>query len=68
MRKEAGFEITDRIAIYYNNVNGKLAEIFKAGAFQEDVLALSVSEGGADGYQKQVDINGEKVTITLVKC
>ena len=67
MRKEADFQITDRISIYYNNVEGKLASVLKAGAFKEDVLAVSVCEGTADGYQKEVDINGEKVTLTLVK-
>jgi hypothetical protein len=31
------------------------------------VLAVSVAEGDADGYTKTVDINGEKITLTLVK-
>ncbi len=68
MRKEADFVVTDRIAIYYNNVEGKAASVLKAGTFAGDVLAVSVSEGAADGYTKQVDINGEKVTLTLVKA
>ena len=68
MRKEADFVVTDRIAIYYNNVEGKAASVLKAGAFANDVLAVSVTEGTADGYTKQVDINGEKVTLTLVKA
>ncbi len=67
MRKEAGFEITDRIRIYYNNAEGKTKSVLEEGAFKEDVLAVCVCEGVAAGYSKQVDINGEKVVLTLVK-
>ena len=67
MRKEAGFEITDRIRIYYNDAEGKTKSVLEEGAFKEDVLAVCVCEGVADGYSKQVDINGEKVVLTLVK-
>ncbi|MFQ7076548.1 MAG: hypothetical protein ACLRSW_00550 [Christensenellaceae bacterium] len=31
------------------------------------MLALSVEEGSAEGYTRDADINGEKVTLTLVK-
>ena len=67
MRKEADYQITDRIRIYYI-AEGRAKAALDAGAFAEDVLALSVEEGSADGYTKQVDINGEKVTLTLVKA
>ena len=66
LRKEAGFEITDRIYIYYI-AEGKVESVLAKGAFKEDVLAVSVQQGMADGYQKQVDINGEKITLCLVK-
>ncbi len=66
MRKEANFEITDRIRIYYR-ANGEVEKALKAGAFANDVLAVSVTEGEADGYTKEVDVNGEKVTLTLVR-
>jgi isoleucyl-tRNA synthetase len=67
MRKEADFQITDRIVIYYQ-ANGKAKEVLSVGAFKDDVLAVEVCEGIADGYAKEVDINGEKVTLTLVKA
>ena len=67
MRKEADFQITDRIVIYYQ-ANGKAKEVLSVGAFKDDVLAIEVCEGVADGYAKEVDINGEKVTLTLVKA
>ena len=67
MRKEADFQITDRIVIYYQ-ANGKAKEVLSVGAFKDDVLAVEVCEGVADGYAKEVDINGEKVALTLVKA
>ncbi|MBE7068096.1 MAG: isoleucine--tRNA ligase [Clostridiales bacterium] len=66
MRKEADFAITDRIAIYYI-AEGKVKEVLQKGAFAGDVLAVSLNEGSADGYTKEVDVNGEKITLTLVK-
>ena len=67
MRKEADFQITDRISIYYIAC-GRVKEVLAAATFKDDVLAISVSEGQADGYTKEVDVNGEKVTLTLVKA
>ena len=66
LRKEAGFEVTDRIRIFYC-AKGRAGEALNKAAFASDVLAVSVEEGSADGYSKEVDINGEKVTLTLVK-
>jgi len=67
MRKEADYQITDRISIYYI-AEGKAKAVLAAGAFAEDVLAVAVAEGKpADGFSKTVDINGESVTLTLVK-
>ncbi len=67
MRKEADYQITDRISIYYI-AEGKVKNALATGAFKEDVLALSVEEGtNADGFSKTVDINGESVTLTIVK-
>ena len=68
MRKEADFLITDRIAIYYI-AEGKSKEALSSAAFKEDVLAVSVSEGEAASADitKEVDINGEKVVLSLVR-
>ncbi len=66
MRKEADFQITDRIAIYYK-ADGKAKAVLGKGAFAADVLAVSVAEGESDGYTKEVDVNGEKVTLTIAK-
>ncbi len=69
LRKEASFEITDRITIYYIAC-GRAKEALSTAAFKEDVLAVSVVEGeekSAD-IAKEVDINGEKVLLQLVKA
>ncbi len=68
LRKEADFQITDRIAIYYI-AEGKAKEALQMATFKEDVLAVSVNEGAfeAANITKEVDINGEKVTLALVR-
>ncbi|MDE6411389.1 MAG: isoleucine--tRNA ligase [Clostridia bacterium] len=67
MRKEAGFEVVDRIAVYYSNAEGRAEKALEKGAFAGDVLALKIEKGSAEGYTKSLDINGEKVTLTVVK-
>ncbi len=66
MRKEAGFEVTDHITVYFT-AEGLACEVLKRGNFKSDVLADEVVEGTADGFTKTQDINGEKVTLTLVR-
>ena len=68
MRKEADYEITDRIIIYYI-AEGKAKAVLQLGAFQADVLALSVQEGKPEnGFSKTVDVNGESTILTIVKA
>lgn len=66
MRKEAGFEVVDRIAVFYE-ADGKAKKVLASAAFASDVLAVAVSEGKGEGYSKEWDINGEKVTLTVQK-
>ncbi len=66
MRKEAGFEVTDRIEIYFT-AEGRVGKILRAGAFAKSVLAEKVAEGTHDGFTKELSINGEKATLTLVR-
>ncbi|HAG03804.1 MAG TPA: isoleucine--tRNA ligase, partial [Lachnospiraceae bacterium] len=67
MRKEAGFEVLDRINVYYEG-NEKIAEIFtkNGDTIATNVLADSITEGKA-GYSKEWNINGEKVTLSVEK-
>ena len=66
MRKEAGFEVTDRIAVYYE-AEGRAEKMLVRGKLASDVLAERVEQGSAEGYTKSLDVNGDKVTITVVK-
>ncbi len=66
MRKEAGFEVTDRIEVYFTAA-GRVAEVLKAANFATAVLANKVVEGTAEGFTKEISVNGEKATITLIR-
>ncbi len=66
MRKEAGFEVTDRIEIYFT-AEGRAAKILRAGTFATAVLAGKAEEGARDGFTRELSINGEKATLTLIK-
>ncbi len=68
MRKEAGFEVMDKIKISYA-AQQKIADIFaKYGEqIQSDVLGVGLCAGQLFGYTKEWDINGEKVTLGVEK-
>ena len=68
MRKEAGFEVMDRILLFHDG-NAKIEEIFgKFGAeIRREVLANEVRCGRSDGYEKEWNINGETVALTVKK-
>ncbi|MDD3797169.1 MAG: isoleucine--tRNA ligase [Lachnospiraceae bacterium] len=64
MRKEAGFEVMDKIKVYAEG-NEKIAEILTR--FEDDiksaVLAQAIELGTVKGYEKDWSINGEAVTM-----
>jgi isoleucyl-tRNA synthetase len=68
MRKEAGFEVMDHIDISYV-AEEKVAVIFeKYGSdIMSEVLAESISAGTLAGYEKEWNINGEKVALAVIK-
>ncbi len=68
MRKDADFEVMDRINVYVSG-NAKLAELMAKNAEQikSVVLADSIVDGEAKGFVKEWDINGEAVTIGVEK-
>ena len=68
MRKEAEFEVLDKITVYHNG-NENIANIISKNIEQikEDVLANDILSGPTDGYTKEWNINGEKVTLSVVK-
>ena len=66
MRRENGFEVTDHITVGVSG-NDKLAEIVKKNeeTLRKVTLADAVVYGTLDGFSKEWDVNGEKVTITV---
>ena len=65
MRKEAGFEVVDHIEVGYT-ATGLALEVLEKGEFMKDVLCDKLSTV-IDGYTKNLDINGDKVTISVKK-
>jgi len=68
MRKEAGFEVTDKIAIYVSD-NERIDGIFKSNTdiIKSEVLAVDIVSGSTGGYIKEWNINGETATLGVEK-
>ena len=68
MRKEAGFEVMDRIRLFVSG-NERLEKIIRdnSGTIGRDVLADDFTIGGIGGYTKDWKINGEPVTLGVEK-
>ena len=66
MRKEAGLEVIDRIRIYHVS-KGRAQIALRRAAIAPDVLAESIEEGTHEGFTRTLDINGDEVTLTIVK-
>ena len=64
MRKEAGFEVMDKITVSAMG-NDKIDAILKKyeGQIKDEVLAVTVVYGEVSGYSKEWNINGEQVTL-----
>ncbi|MDD3140306.1 MAG: class I tRNA ligase family protein, partial [Lachnospiraceae bacterium] len=68
MRKEADFEVIDKISLTYEGSN-KAEEIFARNAEEigNEVLATNVTKGISEGYVKEWNINGETVILGVKK-
>ena len=68
MRKEAGFEVMDRIVVSYES-DEKIAGIFAANKdeIMHEVLADEIRRGALEGYEKSWNINGEEVKLGVKK-
>ena len=68
MRKEAGFEVMDKIAVTYEGTE-KAEKVFadNASTIADETLALEVTKAAPAGYTKEWKINGEAVTIGVEK-
>ena len=65
LRKDSGFEVQNHIEIYYSD-NEKMAEIIERNKAQiaDETLADKIEKGEGE---TELDINGEKVKIKLVR-
>ena len=68
MRKEAGFEVMDKIHIYAKD-NDKILELMKnhKEEIMSEVLAEDMTLGTTDGYVKEWNINKEPVVLGVAK-
>ena len=68
MRKEAGFEVMDKIQVYVKD-NKVIEDIMKAHAeeIQAEVLAEKLLTDTAQGYVKSWNINSQEVTLGVEK-
>lgn len=68
MRKEAGFEVMDKIMVNVAN-NDKIKAIMEGNLdeIKSEVLADKIEFDKIDGYEKEWNINGEKVTLSVSK-
>ncbi len=68
MRKEAGYEVMDRIYVYSNG-NGRIQDLMERHGeeIRKDVMASDILFAEAKGYVKEWNINGETVTLGVEK-
>ena len=68
MRKEAGFEVMDKITVSAMG-NDKIDAILKKyeSEIRDEVLAVKVEYDIVSGYSKEWSINGETVTLGVEK-
>ncbi len=68
MRKEAGFEVMDRITVFCKD-NDHIKSVMEqnSDSIKSDVLADGIVFDSVDGYTKEWSINGEKVILGVKK-
>lgn len=68
MRKDAGFDVMDRIKVSIST-DEKLSEVIRKNNAEvaDEVLADTLALKNAEGFVKEYDINGEKAEIGVIK-
>ncbi|SDI63672.1 Isoleucyl-tRNA synthetase [Pseudobutyrivibrio sp. 49] len=68
MRKEADFEVMDRITVSYES-SDKIKDIFERNkdVIMGEVLADEIVVGGSGSHTKEWNINGENVTLSVTR-
>ena len=64
MRKEAGFEVMDRIVVTYQ-AGERIDQVLRdyGEGIRSDVLADGIEKKTPEGYVKEWDVNGEPVAL-----
>jgi len=67
MRKEAGFDVTDKIRFSYASAATIILDIFEkhGDSICAEVLAVGVTKNESFGHSKAWDINGEEVLLSV---
>jgi isoleucyl-tRNA synthetase len=68
MRKDAGFEVTDRITVNFVCESEEIKKAILSDALKSVVLASSVTEGDAEGFVKELDVNGQICKVIINKA
>ena len=67
LRKEAGFEVTDRIEIYFETESEEVKEIFFGENLKKVALCEKAVEGKTEGFTKEIYVNGVPCVVTVKK-
>ena len=68
MRKEAGFEVVDRITVnFVTDDAGVKNALINGSDLKGVVLADAVTQGDCDGFKKELDINGATCVVIINK-
>jgi isoleucyl-tRNA synthetase len=67
MRKDAGFQVTDRIAIFYRAADKLRDSLQSMGTYiKNETLAVELSDAYASGeYSEKLEVNGEEVEVGI---
>ena len=66
LRREAGFEVTDHIALMVDGAEAAMATVLNnKAAIVADVFADELTAGRGEGFGKEQDINGEAMFFTV---
>ena len=68
MRKDAGFEVTDRIEVYYSTNSEMVKKALEGEELKKVVLANFAKEAQGEGFTKTLDVNGDSCTVTVKKA
>ena len=66
MRKDAGFEVINRINVGFVTEDEEIRTAFISGKdLKTVILADGIKEGLIEGYVKEIDVNGKKCTVSI---